>query len=150
MDIRELSPAEALRTLREDPHAVYLDVRTEEEFEAGHPVGARNVPIVFFDATSGRPTPNPDFLAVVQRNLPPGTKLVVGCQAGGRSMRACEVLAQAGYTDVTNVRGGFGGARDRAGRLVEPGWSDAGLPVESGAPPGARYADLVAAPPPRG
>ena len=33
---------------------------------------------------------------------------------------------------VTNVRGGFGGARDQTGRIVIPGWRDAGLPVESG------------------
>ena len=44
--------------------------------------------VVFFDQATGRPVPNPDFLAVVERNFPRTAKLVVGCQAGGRSQRA--------------------------------------------------------------
>jgi rhodanese-related sulfurtransferase len=131
MDIRETTPPEAYATLQADPAAVYLDVRTEAEFEAGHPAGARNVPVVFFDPATRQPTPNPDFVATVERAIPRTAKLLVGCQSGGRSARACELLAQAGFTDLTNVYGGFGGARDRAGRIV-PGWREAGLPVETG------------------
>ena len=112
--------------------AVYLDVRTEAEFEAGHPAGARNVPVVFFDPATRQPTPNADFVATVERTIPRTAKLLVGCQSGGRSARACELLAQAGFTDLTNVRGGFGGARDQSGRVVVPGWREAGLPVETG------------------
>jgi hypothetical protein len=66
---------------------------------------------------------------VAEKVLPNATKLVVGCLAGGRSQRACEMLETAGYTDLTNVRGGFGGARDAGGQVVVPGWRDAGLPV---------------------
>jgi len=142
MNVREISAAEAHDTLTRHPDAVYLDVRTEEEFEAGHPAGARNVPVLFFRPGSS-PQANADFVAVVERNLPRNTKLIVGCQAGGRSRHACELLMEAGFTDVINVRGGFGGARDRSGAVIEAGWRDAGLPVESGAPAGARYADLV-------
>ena len=108
-------------------------MRTEGEFAAGHPAGARNVPVVIVDPATRQPAPNPDFVAVVTRQLPRETKLLVGCQAGGRSQRACELLAEAGWTDLTNVRGGFGGARDASGRVVVPGWEDAGLPVERGA-----------------
>jgi rhodanese-related sulfurtransferase len=57
---------------------------------------------------------------------------VLGCQVGGRSFRACEILEQVGYTNLADQRAGFGGARDFTGRLVEPGWLDAGLPVEAG------------------
>jgi hypothetical protein len=39
------------------------------------------------------------------------------------------MLEEAGYADLTNVRGGFGGARDSSGAVVVPGWRDAGLPV---------------------
>lgn len=134
MDIPQTTPPEAFDTLRKHPDAVYLDVRTVEEFEAGHPAGARNIPVLLFDPATREPRENADFVAVVERELPRTTKLVVGCQAGGRSQRACELLAQAGWTDVTNVHGGFGGARDRLGRVVVPGWRDAGLPVETGAP----------------
>jgi rhodanese-related sulfurtransferase len=134
MDIPQTTPPEAFDTLQKHPDAVYLDVRTVEEFEAGHPTGARNIPVLLLDPATREPRENADFVAVVERELPRTTKLVVGCQAGGRSQRACELLAQAGWTDVTNVHGGFGGARDRLGRVVVPGWRDAGLPVETGAP----------------
>jgi rhodanese-related sulfurtransferase len=133
MDIAHTTPAEAHETLLREPGAVYLDVRTAPEFEAGHPAGARNVPVVLFDAATRQPAPNPDFVATVERTIPRTAKLLVGCQSGVRSLRACELLVQAGYTAVTNVRGGFGGERDLGGRVVVPGWRDAGLPVETGA-----------------
>jgi len=133
MDIPQTTPPQAFETLRGHPDAVYLDVRTAGEFEAGHPAGARNIPVLLLDPATREPRENPDFVASVERELPRTTKLIVGCQVGGRSQRACELLAQAGWTDVTNVRGGFGGARDRLGHLVVPGWQDAGLPVETGA-----------------
>ena len=132
MEIGETTPPEAYEMLTAHPAAVYLDVRTEVEFEAGHPAGARNVPVVFFDPATRQPTPNADFVATVGRTIPRTAKLLVGCQSGGRSARACELLARAGFTDLTNVRGGFGGARDQSGRVVVPGWREAGLPVETG------------------
>ena len=132
MEIRQTTPPEAYATLTGRPGAVYLDVRTEVEFEAGHPAGARNVPVVFFDPAGGSPRPNPEFVAAVERLVPRTATLLVGCQAGGRSQHACELLVAAGYTDLTNVRGGFGGARDQAGRVIVPGWREAGLPVERG------------------
>lgn len=127
MAIRQVEPPEAAAILEADPEALYLDVRTEEEFGAGHPTGAINVPIMFM--IPGRPQPNADFLVVVEKNLPKGKKLVVGCLSGGRSQRACETLEEAGYTDLTNMRGGFGGARDASGSIAVKGWRDAGLPV---------------------
>jgi rhodanese-related sulfurtransferase len=72
---------------------------------------------------------NPDFVEVAEKVIPRDRKLVVGCMAGGRSQRACEMLEEAGYTDLTNVVGGFGGQRDASGQVVVPGWKDAGLPV---------------------
>jgi rhodanese-related sulfurtransferase len=142
MEIAQTTPADAHATLAQSPGALYLDVRTEEEFAAGHPAGARNVPVVFFDPATRQPRPNPDFLAILERHVPRTAKLLVGCQSGMRSQRACELLSQAGYTDVANVQGGFGGARDQTGRIVVPGWREAGLPVETGATAGASYADL--------
>jgi rhodanese-related sulfurtransferase len=87
---------------------------------------------VLFDAATRRPTPNADFVASVARTIPRTTKLLVGCEMGGRSQHACELLAAAGFIDVANVRGGFGGLRDPSGRVVVPGWRDAGLPVATG------------------
>jgi rhodanese-related sulfurtransferase len=131
MEIPQTTPSEAYDLLQRQSDAVYLDVRTANEFEAGHPAGARHVPVLFFVA-GGQPRPNPDFVAGVEALVPRTTTLVVGCQSGGRSQHACELLRDAGYTDVTNVRGGFGGARDQTGRVIIPGWRDAGLPVETG------------------
>ncbi len=142
MTISEQDPQEVQPRLAQGG-CVYLDVRTEREFEQGHPPGALNVPVVFIDRPGAPPRPNPDFLDVVRAVVSPDAELIVGCQSGVRSRRACEILSEAGYR-VTNVRGGFGGARDRSGRIVAKGWCDCDLPVEEGQPPERRYADLRA------
>jgi len=128
MSIKQVEPPQAYEILQKNPDAIYVDVRTEDEFAQGHPAGAINLPVVFLKPGAA-PQPNDSFLEVAQKVLPQGKKLVVGCMAGGRSQRACEILEQAGYSDLTNVRGGFGGARDASGAIVVPGWRDAGLPV---------------------
>ena len=130
MPINQVEPPQAHEILKSNPEAIYLDVRTEPEFAQGHPEGAINVPVVFIKGP-GQMELNGEFVDVVVKTLAPGKKLVVGCLAGGRSQRACELLEAAGYTDLTNVRGGFGGARDAAGQVVVTGWRDAGLPVSS-------------------
>ena len=124
----------------------YVDVRSTLEFEQGHPAGALNVPLFEPDEATGQMQPNPDFVRVMQATFPPETRLLMGCQAGGRSMRAAQMLESFGFQDVSNVRGGFGGARDpMSGRVFDPGWAEAGLPIEEGAPAGKRYDDLLAA-----
>ncbi len=130
MAIKQTEPPQAHEILSANPDAIYLDVRTEGEFAQGHPTGAINIPVVFIKGP-GQMDPNDDFVRVAEAALPKGKKLVVGCMAGGRSQRACEILEGAGYSDLTNVRGGFGGARDQSGKVVVTGWRDAGLPVSS-------------------
>ena len=46
MPIKQQVPAEAYETLKQNPDALYLDVRTEAEFAAGHPSGAINIPVM--------------------------------------------------------------------------------------------------------
>jgi rhodanese-related sulfurtransferase len=128
MAIEQLEPAQAYAVLEENPNAVYLDVRTEEEFARGHPVRAVNVPVVFFKAPDQREL-NPDFLEIVEKTLGKEHPLVVGCAGGVRSQRACEILEQAGFKRLVNVKGGFVGARDQSGELMVKGWRDSGLPV---------------------
>lgn len=130
MPIKEQPPRDAHETLKRNPEAIYLDVRTEGEFAQGHPAGAINIPVVFMKGP-GQMQLNPDFLEIAEKILPKTKTLVVGCQAGGRSMRACEMLEDAGYADLTNVTGGFGGQRDQSGAVVVPGWRDSGLPVST-------------------
>ena len=134
--IAEVTPEEAAEILRKDRDAVYLDVRSEAEFAAGHPDGAYNVPIFFFDAAH-QPSPNADFLEVVAATFPREKTLLLGCQSGMRSLRAAEILAGHGWVDVANVAGGF------AGSPLARGWRDCGLPVASGAPAGRSYAELA-------
>jgi rhodanese-related sulfurtransferase len=143
MEIKHATPAEASAALSADPNAVYLDVRTEGEFELGHPAGAVNVPIVFLDGGGGPARPNERFLDVVRRHIEASKNVFVGCQSGVRSARAAEILSRAGYASVTNVTGGFGGQRDRSGNVAVAGWRDSGLAVETGTPSGRSYKDLA-------
>lgn len=126
--MKEIGAQEAHDLLQSDPGFIYLDVRSIPEFEAGHAVGAINIPLMHL--SPGAPmSPNQDFPAVVESALAKDAKIVVGCKTGGRSARACELMSQMGFTNVTNMRGGFGGLTDNTGRLVEPGWSTLGLPT---------------------
>jgi rhodanese-related sulfurtransferase len=118
----------------------YVDVRTTQEFEAGHPAGAVNVPVAL--AAPGGMRPNPDFLPVMAAAFPRDAKLVVGCKTGVRSLRAAEMLLEAGYTSVVDQRAGWDGARNPFGQITEPGWGRAGLPAEEGEPAGRSWADM--------
>lgn len=113
----------------------YIDVRSVPEFAQGHPAGSVNVPLLHRDDGTGQMAPNRDFLGVIQASFPPDAKLLIGCQVGGRSAQAAQLLASVGYTDLTNVLGGYGGARDE-------GWTQAGLPVETESRPGVSYETL--------
>ncbi|MGD0529251.1 MAG: rhodanese-like domain-containing protein [Polyangiaceae bacterium] len=127
-DPTRISPQEASAKLAEG--WTYVDVRTTQEFEAGHPPGAVNVP--FMNAGPGGMAPNPDFLAVMAAAFPRDARLVLGCKTGGRSLRAAQALLGAGYTSVVDQRAGWEGARNAFGQVTEPGWSRVGLPVEEG------------------
>lgn len=138
-DIKRISPLEARDKLAEG--WVYVDVRTVEEFEAGHPAGAVNAPIAH--ARAGGMQPNGDFIRVMNANFPKDTRIVLGCKAGGRSLRAAQVLSADGYTNLVDQRAGWDGARDAFGQLTEPGWLRAGLAVEQGQPSGRSWSDLL-------
>ena len=75
-----------------------VDVRSEEDFDAGHINGARNWP---YDS----------ILAVASANDVPqtlrGRKLLLICAAGWRSARATLHLRQLGVEDVYSVSGGM-------------------------------------------
>lgn len=137
-DIKRISPKEASEKLAEG--FAYVDVRTVEEFAAGHPAGAVNVP--FMHAGGGGMTPNPDFVRVMSAAFPRDAKIICGCKAGGRSIRAAQTLASEGFTNVMDQRAGWDGARSPFGQLAEPGWSRVGLPTEEGQPGGRSWEDM--------
>jgi rhodanese-related sulfurtransferase len=133
-----ISPQEASTKLGEG--WTYVDVRTSEEFAAGHPAGAVNVPLMH--AGGGGMTPNPDFVRVMNAAFAKDAKIIVGCKAGGRSLRAAQVLTTEGFSNVLDQRAGWDGARDPFGQLAEPGWSRVGLPAEQGQPTGRTWEDM--------
>jgi rhodanese-related sulfurtransferase len=138
-EIKPVSPTEAAQLVQEG--ALYLDVRSEPEFAAGHVPGALNVPLLH--QGPGLMRENPEFLQVVESAFAKDEKLVIGCKSGGRSKRAAKMMAQAGYGDLSEMGAGFDGGRDAFGR-PQPGWSKQNLPIETGAPSGQAYTDVKA------
>jgi rhodanese-related sulfurtransferase len=124
--VNRISPKEAHELLQQG--WTYLDVRSTSEFERGHPTGAVLVPLA--EAGPAGMQANPDFLGDVQARFAKDAKLVIGCEAGGRSARAAAALEQAGFTNLVDQRAGFGGTRGPNG--PESGWRDEGLPVATG------------------
>ena len=143
MAVKEVTPQQAHDILTKDPSVVYIDVRTEREFASGHPQGAINIPVAFPDPARGM-VMNEDFVRIVEANFPHEKNIIVGCQAGPRSNAAAGLLQQAGYQDVSNMLGGFGGMRDPMGTVIAPGWAASGLPVSNDNGEGVSYQSLSA------
>ena len=141
MQLQRISPEEAKELLDSGDGYIYLDVRSEPEFEAGHAPGAKNVPLLH--RTPVGMQPNRDFVAVCERALGKDAKIITACKMGPRSMRAAQILLQSGFTSVVDMRGGFSGEMDPMGRLTYPGWQPRGLPVTTEAAEDETYAGLA-------
>ncbi len=104
----ELLDLNAARTLVDAPPAdlVVLDVRTEDEFAAGHVAGAQNIDI--YDENFA------EKVGALDRSVP----YLVYCKAGGRSAKACELMGALGFSTVSDMTNGW------------DGWADAGFPAE--------------------
>ncbi|HEY8454326.1 MAG TPA: rhodanese-like domain-containing protein [Actinopolymorphaceae bacterium] len=89
---------------------VFVDVRTAEEYAAGHITGATNIPL--------------DQLAFRLDDLPAG-QIVTVCSMGNRSRLGAERLTRLGRT-AFSLRGGT------------KAWAAAGLPITTGTEPGER------------
>ena len=88
--------------------AQLLDVRRESEWQAGHIEGAAWWPL--------------DNFRVAAPEIDHTTPLAVHCQSGYRSMIACSLLQRAGFSNITDVTGGFAA------------WQQEGFPIEAGNP----------------
>ena len=141
MSYQNLSPNQANELLSNDSDTTYIDVRSMPEYENGHPAGSLNIPVMHREAMGM--VPNLEFVRVLQSHFDLDAKLLIGCQSGARSVRASEALIAAGFTNITNVTGGYGGARNQAGEVIELGWMESGLPVEYGAEGDTSYPALV-------
>lgn len=140
MDVKRITPEEAKALLDSGGGYTYLDVRTVPEFDAGHVPGAQNIP--FMEPAGGGMAVNPQFVEIVEKNFPKDAKLICGCQKGGRSFKATQALLDAGFSNVVDMRGGFGGETDHCGCIVAPGWATSGLPVSKDSAPDDRYSSL--------
>ena len=104
MSVREITIEELKIALTTG--AQVIDVRETDEYVSGHVSGATHIP-----------------LGTVPNNMEPfrsDDDIYVICQAGGRSMRACEFLHDQGITNVVNIIGGTAG------------WIALGNPVTTG------------------
>lgn len=139
MPIQQLTPPQAKELM--DQEAVYVDVRSVPEFTSGHPAGAINIPLLHMQG--GGMSPNAEFAKVIEKTLPKDKKLLIGCQAGGRSMRACQLMETMGFSDLYNVMGGFGGGQNLSTGAPVKGWKDQGLPVSTDNGEGVGYESLL-------
>lgn len=90
---RSIEPSELASRISSGSAPVILDVRTPEEFDAGHIPGALNVPHDELE----------DRLAGLA--LSPREEIVVHCQRGGRAAAAESILREAGYSNVRDLDG---------------------------------------------
>jgi rhodanese-related sulfurtransferase len=73
--------------------AQLIDVREPNEFEGGHILGARNIPM--------------SQLRMRLKEIRPDKPVYLYCQSGLRSARAAQFLYKKGYKDLTQLHGGF-------------------------------------------
>jgi len=80
-----------------------IDVRTPDEFGAGHLVNARSIPLQDLESRLGE----------IDKSKP----VLLYCRSGHRSGNALKILQDKGYKDAKHIEGGIGA------------WQAAGLPV---------------------
>ena len=92
--------------LMNQQNALMLDVREAAEYEKGHVLAARNIPLGELEARS----------AELEKHK--AKPVIVVCDTGNRSARAAAALRKKGFEQVFTLGGGIGA------------WQQAGLPVE--------------------
>jgi len=109
--IQQVGPAEAYQLIqqhRDDPDFVILDIRTPQEFVAGHIQGAINVDFYA-----------PDFKQQLDQ-LPKDKTYLVYCNSGNRSGQAMPIFRELGFREVYELKDGI------------QSWYQAGYPLVSG------------------
>ncbi|MCP3032992.1 rhodanese-like domain-containing protein [Halobacillus sp. A1] len=96
---RFLKARKILTTLSEDEFrqgyrkAQLIDVREPKEFDGGHILGARNIPL----------SQMRNRLIEIRKDKP----VYLYCQSGARSTRAALMLNKKGYSNLNQLQGGF-------------------------------------------
>jgi phage shock protein E len=90
--LKSIIPMQSLKEIVKDRNAVFVDVRTPQEFEEGHIDAARNIPL---DQLMGR-------LDELQGINGP---IVLYCRSGNRSGMALHILKAEGFKNLYNGGG---------------------------------------------
>ncbi len=130
--VQNITVMQAKDLLDSDREHIFLDVRTVEEFEAGHPAGTLNIPVFIKDAATGKKIKNTKFLDIVLVNVPKYANVIIGCRSGKRSIIAANMMHAVGYLHISNMLGGFSGSHNLNGEVVHPGWQSQNYPTEKG------------------
>lgn len=93
---KNISPQEFHEMITKDPNLQVVDVRTPQEFAAGHIKGAKNV-----DFRS------PDFEKNIAKAVKKRKTVLVYCRSGKRSLNAMNLMVKNGFKDVYNMEGGI-------------------------------------------
>lgn len=104
-DVVKHVDAATFQKLAKTPGTVLLDVRTAQEFSEGHLQGAQNLDF----SSEG-------FSASIA-GLDKSMNYMVYCKSGRRSAMAAEQMKDAGFTKITDLKGGI------------TAWREARLPV---------------------
>lgn len=83
---------EGVREFASTPSAVLLDVRTREEYAAGHVEKSVNIPLDELGSVTA---------VIASKDTP----VFVYCFSGARSAQAAGFLRRSGYTNVKNIGG---------------------------------------------
>ena len=129
MDVKRIDTEEARVLLDSEQGYTYLDVRTEEEFAAGHVPAAVNIPVVEKNPMGPGLVPNPDFSSQVEQQFDKDRKIITLCLRGVRSMQAATMMMALGYTEVVDMQGGYDAEMDARGNVVVEGWARRNFPT---------------------
>lgn len=88
--VKPLSQEEFVKGYRK---AQLIDVREPNEYNGGHILGARNIPVTQMKQR--------------MKEIRPDKPVYLYCQSGLRSGRAAQMLYRKGYRDIYHLQGGF-------------------------------------------
>lgn len=90
---REILPAEATRLINHED-ALVIDVREEKDYQKGHILNAMHLPLGLFESKLNK---------LEKHKTKP---IILHCNSGNQSQRACAILAKNGYDKIFNLKGG--------------------------------------------
>ena len=106
--ISSLNVMQANAIIRDDPDAVYLDIRIRADYEQGHVPNSINIPAFVRTEEGEMQEVRDSFLRQISKKLPDKTRrYFVGCTSGVLSLEASKWMLEMGYQNTVNVNGGF-------------------------------------------